>query len=63
MARTTAYPCTSVALLMGRGEIKETGIVTPEKIAQDERLFRFVLSRLAERGVKMKMTTLAHEKT
>src|SRR2546425_1861831 len=63
MARTTAYPCTSVALLMGRGKIKETGIVTPEKIAQDERLFRFVLSRLAERGVKMKMTSLAQEKT
>jgi saccharopine dehydrogenase-like NADP-dependent oxidoreductase len=59
MARTTAYPCTSVALLMGRGEIRETGIVTPEKIAQDEKLFQFVLDRLAERGVKMKMTTLA----
>jgi lysine 6-dehydrogenase len=59
MARTTAYPCTSVALLMGRGEIKETGIVTPERIAQNERLFRFVLDRLAERGVKMKMATLA----
>jgi len=62
MARTTAYPCTSVALLMERGEIKETGIVTPEKIAQDERLFRYVLGRLAERGVKMKMTTLAKRK-
>jgi saccharopine dehydrogenase-like NADP-dependent oxidoreductase len=59
MARTTAYPCTSVALLMGRGEIRETGIVTPERIAQDERLFRFVLSRLADHGVKMKMTTLS----
>jgi saccharopine dehydrogenase-like NADP-dependent oxidoreductase len=59
MARTTAYPCTSVVLLMGRGEIKETGIVAPEKIAQDERLFRFVLGRLAEHGVKMQMTTLA----
>ena len=58
MARTTAYPCTSVALLMGRGEIKETGVVTPEKIAQDERLFQFVLGRLSERGVKMKMTAL-----
>src|SRR5216683_214868 len=57
MARTTAYPCTSVALLMGRGEIKETGIVTPERIAQDQRLFQFVLDRLAERGVKMKMAT------
>jgi lysine 6-dehydrogenase len=56
MARTTAYPCTSVALLMGRGEIKETGIVTPERIAQDPGLFQFVLGRLAERGVKMKMS-------
>jgi saccharopine dehydrogenase-like NADP-dependent oxidoreductase len=58
MARTTAYPCTSVALLIGRGEIRETGVVTPERIAQDERLFRFVLDRLAERGVRMKMTVL-----
>jgi lysine 6-dehydrogenase len=56
MARTTAYPCTSVALLMGRGEIKETGIVTPERIAQDPGLFQFVLGRLAERGVKVKMS-------
>ncbi len=58
MARTTAYPCTSVALLLGRGEIKETGIVTPERIAEDERLFRFVLDRLAEHGVRMRMTSL-----
>jgi lysine 6-dehydrogenase len=58
MARTTAYPCTSVALLIGRGEIRETGVLTPERIAQDERLFRFVLDRLAERGVRMKMTVL-----
>ncbi len=58
MARTTAYPCTSIALLMGRGEIKETGVITPEKIAQDERLFQFVINRLADHGVKLKMTTL-----
>jgi lysine 6-dehydrogenase len=59
MARTTAYPCTSVALLVGRGEIKETGIVTPEKIAQDKGLFQFVLDRLGKRGVKMRMTKLS----
>src|SRR5712664_4961649 len=58
MARTTAYPCTSVALLMGRGETKETGIVTPQRIAQNERLFQFVLGRLDEHDVTMKMTTL-----
>jgi lysine 6-dehydrogenase len=58
MARTTAYPCTSVALLVGQGRIKEKGIVTPERIARDERLFHFVLRRLAEHGVKMRMTAL-----
>jgi saccharopine dehydrogenase-like NADP-dependent oxidoreductase len=56
MARTTAYPCTSVALLMGRGEIKETGIITPEKIAQDKGLFQYVLDRLADHGVNAKLT-------
>jgi saccharopine dehydrogenase-like NADP-dependent oxidoreductase len=59
MARTTSYPCTSVALLVGRGEITETGIVTPEKIAQDRGLFQFVLDRLGKRGVKMRMTKLS----
>src|SRR2546427_9394938 len=59
MARATAYPCQAVALLMGRRQIKETGIVTPERIAQNDRLFHFVLDRLAERGVRMKMTTLS----
>ena len=59
MARTTAYPCTSVALLMGRGEIKETGIITPEKIAKDPRLFRYVLARLTERGMRIKMAMLS----
>src|SRR5437870_11643570 len=60
MARTTAYPCTSVALLMGRGKIKDTGIVTPERISQDPRLFQFVLDRLAKHGVKMKMVGLGY---
>jgi saccharopine dehydrogenase-like NADP-dependent oxidoreductase len=58
MARTTAYPCTSVALLMGRGEINQTGIVTPERIAEDPRLFQFVADRLGDHGVKVKITTL-----
>ena len=43
---------------MGHEKIKETGIVTPERIAQDEGLFKFVLGRLAEHGVRLKMTAL-----
>ena len=58
MARTTAYPCTSVALLIGGGKIKETGVIAPERIAQDPSLFKYVLARLAERRVRMKMSTL-----
>lgn len=53
MARTTAYPCTSVALLVGRGKIRRTGVVTPERIAEDSGNFGFVLSRLKKRRVRV----------
>jgi saccharopine dehydrogenase-like NADP-dependent oxidoreductase len=59
MARTTAYPCTSAALLVGTGRIKETGIITPEKIGQDKSLFQFVIGRLAQHKVRIKMGTLS----
>jgi lysine 6-dehydrogenase len=58
MARTTAYPCTSVALLVGLGKIRETGVVTPEKIAQDQAHFKFALDRLNKHDVKVRMSTL-----
>ncbi len=54
MARTTAYPCTSVALLLARGILAKKGVVPPEKIAKDPGLFGFVLSRLRERGIKVR---------
>jgi saccharopine dehydrogenase-like NADP-dependent oxidoreductase len=56
MARTTAYPCTSVALLVGRKKLKSVGVVTPEKIANDPQHFGFVLSRLKSRGVRVNMS-------
>ncbi len=57
MARTTAYPCTSAALLLGSGKIPWNGIVTPEKIAQHPELFGFVLSRLRARGIEPTIQT------
>ncbi len=54
MARTTAYPCTSVALLLAKGMVTQKGVVPPEKIARDPASFRFVLSRLKERGVNVR---------
>jgi len=53
MARTTAYPCTSVALLVGQKKLRSVGVVPPEKIAMDPSHFGFVLSRLRSRGVKV----------
>jgi len=56
MARTTAYPCTSAALLVGRKKLKSVGVVTPEKIAKDPEHFGFVLLRLKARGIRVKMS-------
>ncbi len=54
MARTTAYPCTSVAFLLAKGMVTQKGVVPPEKIARDRASFRFVLSRLKERGINVR---------
>ncbi len=54
MARTTAYPCTSIAVLVGTKRLRAKGVVPPEKIAADDRLFQFVVSRLRKRGVKLR---------
>ena len=55
MARTTAYPCTSVALLVGQKKLRSVGVVPPEKIAKDPSHFGFILSRLRSKGVKVAM--------
>jgi lysine 6-dehydrogenase len=56
MARTTAYPCTSAALLVGQKKLKNVGVVTPEKIAKDPQHFGFVMSRLKSKGVRVNMS-------
>jgi len=56
MARTTAYPCTSAALLVGQKKLKSVGVVTPERIANNPEHFGFVLSRLKSRGVRVNMS-------
>jgi len=53
MARTTAYPCTSVALLVGQRKLRSVGVVPPEEIAKDPQHFRFVLSRLRSRRMRV----------
>ncbi len=55
MSRTTAYPCTSIALLVGQKKLRSVGVVPPEKIAKDPQHFGFVLSRLKSRGIRVGM--------
>jgi len=52
MARTTAYPCSITAQLLGEDEIPVRGLVPPELIFKGELLERF-MHYLAARGLKI----------
>lgn len=60
MSRTTAYPCASVALLVGTGRLRAKGVVPPEKIVADKGLFDYVVSYIRERGVMLRTSTSAY---
>ncbi|MCD4749809.1 MAG: saccharopine dehydrogenase NADP-binding domain-containing protein [Thermoanaerobaculales bacterium] len=51
MARTTGYTCTSIVRAIAAGLFREVGVSAPEVVGRVEGCFRFVLDRLAERGV------------
>ncbi len=54
MARTTAYPCTSAAILLAKRKLDLKGVIPPEKIAKDPNMFQFILSRLREHNVNVR---------
>jgi saccharopine dehydrogenase-like NADP-dependent oxidoreductase len=56
MARVTAFTAAIVARMIGRGEIREKGLVTPEKIITGP-LFDRLLNELAEAGIQFDLTT------
>lgn len=56
MARTTAYPVSIVAQLMLKGLIKLKGIVPPEKLGMDEKIFKEFITELKKRGVRVTET-------
>ncbi|MBN2335977.1 saccharopine dehydrogenase NADP-binding domain-containing protein [Candidatus Bathyarchaeota archaeon] len=53
MARTTAFPCSVVAQMIGRGEFDKTGVVHPAWIGYDERLSDRFFDELAARNIKI----------
>ncbi|HYB68719.1 MAG TPA: saccharopine dehydrogenase family protein [Candidatus Acidoferrales bacterium] len=53
MARTTAYPMSIVAQLILSGAIKEKGVVPPERLGMEDRVFRMFWESLKKRGIRI----------
>ena len=53
MARTTAHPCSTVALMLLEGKITERGFIPPELAIKDDRFDEFI-SRLERKGLNIK---------
>jgi saccharopine dehydrogenase-like NADP-dependent oxidoreductase len=54
MARTTAYPALIVAQMILNKQLKEKGVVPPEKIGMDNKLFRLFSEGLKRHGINIK---------
>lgn len=53
MARTTAYTASIITQLLARDEIREMGVIPPEKLGMNKRIFDDVLIGLRKRGIKV----------
>jgi lysine 6-dehydrogenase len=53
MARTTAYPASIVAQLILKKALREKGVVPPERIGMDNKLFRLFSEGLKSHGIKI----------
>ncbi len=51
MARTTAYTCTAVTILLAEGKITKRGVVTPESLGENPQHFGAIKDYLAQRKV------------
>jgi saccharopine dehydrogenase-like NADP-dependent oxidoreductase len=54
MARTTAYPASIVAQMILNKHLKEKGVVPPEKIGMDNKLFKLFSQGLKNHGINIK---------
>ncbi len=56
MARTTGYTCTAIVRAVASGLFRQEGVWAPEVMGRTQGCFRFILDRLAERGVVFRET-------
>jgi lysine 6-dehydrogenase len=57
MGRTTAYTASAILQLLARKEITEKGVVPPEKLGMNERLFKQIMVELERDGIKITKST------
>ncbi len=56
MARTTGFPCSIMARMLVRGELRRPGVLPPELFAGDDRVYAKLIAELARRGVHFRET-------
>jgi saccharopine dehydrogenase-like NADP-dependent oxidoreductase len=54
MARTTGYTCTAVANLLLENIYNKTGVIAPEYLGKDEKVFRYIINYLTKRNIVYK---------
>jgi lysine 6-dehydrogenase len=57
MARTTGYTCTGAARMILQGMVDGPGVIPPERVAEKEENFRFLLRHLSEKGIHYQVST------
>jgi len=57
MGRTTAYTASAVIQLLARGEIKEAGVIPPERLGMDRKCFERIMEELERDGIRVRLLT------
>jgi saccharopine dehydrogenase-like NADP-dependent oxidoreductase len=53
MARTTGYTCTTIARMLARGELRQTGVLAPEQLGAIDGVLTHVAEALKERRISI----------
>jgi len=54
MARTTAYTTSVIAQLLAKKDVKEKGVIPPEKLGMDKKLYDEFMGMMKKRGIAVK---------
>lgn len=61
MARTTAYTTSVIAQLLAKKAVEEKGVIPPEKLGMNEKLYNGFMSMMKKRGIMVKESRKSHD--